>query len=347
MRLVPSRPRRVTLLAAALGAALFVALGMPLPLLLGPMLGCLAAALARVRMQDMGPFGTFMRTFLGVAIGATVTPDFLRELPSQGPTLILVPVFVLVIGAIGYPFFRRVMGFDHPTAFYSSMPGGLQDMLIFGQEAGGDVRAMSLVHATRVLVIVTAAPFLLTLFYDSDLTRPPGVPLTEVSLQELALMVAAGYLGWKGAQRVGLFGASLLGPLILTAALSLSGLIHQRPPAEIIWASQFFIGISIGAQYTGITARELRVDVGAGIAFALMLSVISLIFIEGVLLISPAPTLEVLLAFLPGGQAEMAVIAIVTGADVAFVVAHHLLRIFIVITSAPLLARWLDRPPPE
>lgn len=347
MRDILTRPRRSTLLAAALGATVFVALGLPLPLLLGPMLGCLAFALSGTRMQDMGLLGTFMRTFLGVAIGATVTPEFLRDLPGHGPTLMLVPLFVLMIGAVGYPFFRRVMGFDHPTAFYSAMPGGLQDMLIFGQEAGGDVRAMSLIHATRVLVIVSAAPFLLTLIYDADLTRPPGVPLTEVPLHELGLMVLAGVLGWKGAQRIGLFGASLLGPMILTALLSLTGLIHQRPPAEVIWASQFFIGLSIGAQYTGITARELRVDVGAGIAFALLLSVISLVFIEVVLLISPAPTLEVLLAFLPGGQAEMAVIAIVTGADVAFVVAHHLLRIFIVITSAPLVARWLDRPPPD
>jgi len=343
MQLLPSRPRRTTLAAAGLGAAIFVALGLPLPLLLGPMLGCLGFALAGARMEDMGGFGTFMRTFLGVAIGATVTPELVAELPRHAPTLLLVPVFVLVIGAVGYPFFRRVMGFDHPTAFYSAMPGGLQDMLIFGQEAGGDVRAMSLVHATRVLVIVTAAPVLLMALYDADLTLPPGLPATAVPVHELALMLAAAVVGWKAAERARLFGAALLGPMIATAALSLMDIIHFRPPAEVIWAAQFFIGISVGAKYTGITARELRIDVGAGIAFAVLLSLISLAFIEAVLLISPAPTLEVLLAFLPGGQAEMAVIAIVTGADVAFVVVHHLLRIFIVITAAPFAARWLGR----
>ena len=50
-----------------------------------------------------------------------------------------------------------------------------------------------------------------------------------------------------------------------------------------------------------------------------------------------------MLAFLPGGQAEMAVIAIVAQADVGFVVAHHLLRIFIVIFSAPVVARLFGR----
>jgi uncharacterized membrane protein AbrB (regulator of aidB expression) len=35
----------------------------------------------------------------------------------------------------------------------------------------------------------------------------------------------------------------------------------------------------------------------------------------------------------------MTVLALVVGADMAFVVAHHVLRIFIVILGAPLFAR--------
>ncbi len=338
-----TKPRLVTLAGATIGAALFWGLGLPLPLLLGPMIGCLVLALAGADLQGMGTLSTFMRTILGVAIGSTVTPDLVRELPSHGITLMLIPVFVAVIGCVGYPFFRRVMGFDHPTAFYSAMPGGLQDMLIFGEEAGGDVRAMSLIHATRVLVIVTLAPFVLTFFYDLDLTAPPGARVTDVPLYQMAIMVAAAIIGWKLGERIGLFGASILGPLILTAALSLAGVIHSRPPAEAIWAAQFFIGMAVGSKYAGITARELRIDVGAGLIYAVFLALISLVFIEIIILFSPAGTLDVILAFLPGGQAEMAIIAIVAGADVAFVVAHHLLRIFIVILAAPYVARWLDR----
>lgn len=337
------RGRALTLGAAICGAVLFISLGLPLPLLLGPMLGCLAFALAGAPLRGMGIFGIFMRTFLGVAIGATVTPELIRALPSHIATLALVPLFILVIGGIGYPFFRKVMGFDHATAFYSAMPGGLQDMLIFGEEAGGDVRAMSLAHATRVLVIVTAAPVLLQVFYGADLTRPPGVHIGDVPLHELALMVLAGLGGWQLAERVHLFGASILGPLIATACLSLAGLIHQRPPAEVIWAAQFFIGIAVGAKYAGITRRELRVFVGAGVAFSLLLAVISVGFIEAAIHLSSAPPLDLMLSFLPGGQGEMAVIAIVTGADVAFVVTHHLTRIFLVIIIAPVIGRWAQQ----
>jgi len=337
------RTQVTAIVAAALGAVLFVLAGLPLPLLIGPMAGCLVLALAGARLGGMGSFGMLMRTLLGVAIGAAITPEILAELPRYGPTLALIPVFVLVIGLVGYPFFRLVMKFDHPTSFYAAMPGGLQDMLIFGEEAGGDVRAMSLIHATRVLIIVSLAPLLLSWIYDLDLTRPPGLRAASVPVSQMVLMVAAGVAGWKIAERIGLFGASILGPLILTAALSLGGIIQQRPPAEMIWAAQFFIGIAVGVKYSGITGRELRVDVGAGLAYALILAAISLGFVWFASQIVPVVGLEGILAFLPGGQAEMVIIAIVAGADVAFVVAHHLLRIFIVILAAPIVARLLGR----
>ncbi|TJZ87216.1 AbrB family transcriptional regulator [Paracoccus hibiscisoli] len=318
-------------------------LGLPLPWLLGPMLACLAVALCGVRMQGAGQFGVFMRTFLGVAVGASITPEVLTGLPAIAGSLAIVPVFIAVIALVGYPLFRRGFGFDHPTAWYAAMPGGLQDMLVFGEEAGGDIRALSLIHATRVLVIVTVAPLIMTFYWSVDLSQPPGAPISSVAWDQIALMVAAGFLGWKVAERVGLFGASILGPMILTAALSLTGIIQTRPPAEIIQAAQFFIGIAVGVKYVGITGRELRIDVTAGLLYSLVLAVISLIFLEVVYLLGLAPALDAFLAFLPGGQAEMVVIAIIAGADLAYVVSHHILRIVLVILLAPLAARLLGR----
>lgn len=331
----------MTLAFAACGSGMFIALGLPLPLLLGPMVACLVAALAGARMADFGQAGTFLRTFLGVAVGASITPDVVQQLPAMAGSLAFVPLFILVIGAVGYPLFRYGFGFDHPTAWYGAMPGGLQDMLVFGQEAGGDIRALSLIHATRVLAIVTLAPVLMSFIWQVDLTRPPGAPAAGMDPVQIALMLVAGLVGWKVAERVRLFGAAILGPMILTAALSLSGVIDQRPPAEMIWAAQLFIGISVGVKYAGITTREIRVDVGAGLAYAALLAVISLAFIEVISLTGIAPALDAFLAFLPGGQAEMVVIAILAGADLAYVVSHHLLRLVLVITLAPLAARLL------
>jgi membrane AbrB-like protein len=339
-----AKPRLAALLAAGLGAAVFVLLGLPLPILLGPIAGCLVFAVAGVRLRGMGIPGLTMRTLLGVAIGTTITPAIINDLPAYGITLAFIPLFVLVIGAIGYPFFRHVMKFNHATSFYSAMPGGLQDMLIFGEEAGGDIRAMSLIHATRVLFIVTTAPLVLASLYHLDLTRTPGVGAASLPLSQVILMIVTALAGWRIAERIGLFGASLLGPMLLATVLTLTGVLQHRAPVEMIWAAQFFIGIAVGSKYSGITPREIRVFVGAGLAYCLFLTAISLAFIRVITTVSANTTLDISLAFLPGGQAEMAMIAIVAGADTGFVVAHHLFRIVTVITLAPVFARLSGKP---
>jgi membrane AbrB-like protein len=276
-------------------------------------------------------------------VGASITPALLGRLPEMAWSVALIPVFVLLAAGLGYPFFRRVRGLDHPTAWYAAAPGGLSDMLVFGQQAGGDVRALSLIHATRVLAIVSAAPFLMGQFYDADLAAPPGVPTSALPLVEGALMVAAAAVGWALAARARLFGAVIIGPMIAAAALSLSGLIGNRPPAEAIWAAQFFIGLNVGVRYSGVTVAELRRDVAAGLGYVAILAAATVAFAEAVALAGLAPPLEAFLAFAPGGQAEMAVLAIVAGADVAFVVTHHLLRLVLVITLAPVAARLYAR----
>lgn len=214
-------------------------------------------------------------------------------------------------------------------------------MVIFGTEAGGNPHALSLIHATRVLIIVTLAPFILSHFYGAALTNPIGAPVADLPWSELLIMVAAAIIGWKGAERLGLFRASILGPMIVTAALSLAGVVHFRPPAEAILTAQLFIGCGIGVQFFGVTWRELTRVVAAGVAYVLVLAVLSAGFsglVTALGLGDPVPTF---LAFVPGGQAEMTVLAIVTGADLGFVITHYLTRI--VIVGAQVMAGLIAR----
>lgn len=250
-----------------------------------------------------------------------------------------IPPYVAAIALVGVPYFHKVCKYDLPTAYFAAMPGGLQDMLAFGQDAGANVRALSLAHATRVLIIVTVAPMVIVNGFDLSLDAPMGVAASELPWHEMALMVAAGLIGWKGGERIGLFGATILGPLILTAALSLAGLIHARPPAEAIKTAQFFIGMGIGVGYVGVTLAELRRDVLAGTVYVLILAALALLVTEIVVLLGFAEPLEGFLSFAPGGQAEMTVLAIIAGADLGFVVVHHLVRVLLVVAGAPIAAR--------
>ncbi|MBW4709729.1 AbrB family transcriptional regulator [Roseobacter sp. YSTF-M11] len=338
-------PFAVTVVIALFGVGAFHVADIPLPWLLGPIAACLVAALAGVRLRGIKQLNDGMRTILGVAVGATLTPPVLATFPAMWPTLLLIPVTVICIGLVGIPYFLRVWKYDFPTAYYATMPGGLQDMLAFGEEAGGNVRTLSLIHATRVMIIVAALPFLLNGIWEADLSNPPGVPMRAVPLPQQALMVICAVLGWWIALRIGLFGASILGPLILTAVVTLTGLLQFRPPAEAIWAAQFFIGMTIGAKYSGITMVEVSRDLVASVGFCVILIVLTVLVVEAVVILDLAPGMEALLAFAPGGQAELTVLALIVGADVAFVVAHHVLRIFVVILGAPIAVRLISPRP--
>ncbi|MGV6838736.1 MAG: AbrB family transcriptional regulator [Planktomarina sp.] len=341
MNLQLHMPRLQTVLAAVIGTLAFWAVGLPLPFLFGPMAASLILALSGAKLRGFGQISAAARTILGVAVGTSITPAVIGQLPQMGLSLALVPFYIFIIGAVGVVFFRRICRFDPVTAYFAAMPGGLQDMILFGQEAGGNVRTLSLVHATRVLVIVTLAPIIATQFFDASLNNPIGVPAASLPWHELVIMGMTAIAGWKIAQRVGLFGASILGPMILATILSLCGVLHARPPAEAILAAQFIIGTSIGVHYVGVTVRELSSIVLAGGAFMVILSALAAIFAQVVTWMGTAPPLEAFLAFAPGGQAEMTVLSIVTGAELGFVIAHHLLRIVLVIIGAPIVARFM------
>ena len=329
----------LTYVIAGIGVGIFIWLQLPLPWLLGPIFACLIAALAGVPMKGNKLINDAMRSILGVAVGATFTTTLLISMAAMWPTLLMIPVMVACIAVIGVPYFQRVWGFDFATSYYSAMPGGLQDMLAFGEEAGGDVRALSLIHATRVMVVVVALPFILQGYWGADLTNPPGAAASTIDLSQMLLMVFCGIAGWQGAKALGMFGASILGPLILAAIMALLGVLQHRPPAEAIWMAQFFIGMTVGTKYAGVTGAEVRKDVAAALGFCLILIALTFVFAEAVHLFHLAPPMETLLAFAPGGQAEMTVLALIVGADMAFVIAHHVLRIFVVILGAPIAAR--------
>lgn len=327
------------------GALLFLMLNLPLPWLFGPLSGCLFAALLGARLKTVKVLSDGMRTILGVAAGSAVSWGFITALPGLWSTLILIPMTVVIIGFVGVWYFQNLCGYDYPTAYYASMPGGLQDMLAFGEEAGGNVRAMSLIHATRVLVIIVLLPIILTLIWDANLDRPPGQAIAAFDPMQLFILGICAIVGWKIAAALGMFGATILGPLLFAAGASLVGVLESRPPAEAIWVSQYFIALGIGVKYVGITRQEIRHDIVAGFGFSLILLTLTIVVVGGVILLKLAPPMDALLSLAPGGQAELVVLALIVGADVGFVVAHHLFRIFIIILGAPVLARFMTTKP--
>jgi membrane AbrB-like protein len=170
-----------------------------------------------------------------------------------------------------------------------------------------------------------------------------GGGLFSLSAVEVALLLACGGIGWIVGTRLRLPAPQLTGALLLSALAHATGVMDAKPPAVVSALAQLGIGASIGCTFAGVRpsmlARTLVVAVGTiGTMLALTLAVSI-----GLGALTGWPAAAILLAYAPGGVAEMSLVALAIGVDVVFVATHHVIRFSWVILLAPAAARLLGR----
>ncbi len=329
------------LLVGALGSLVFVHFKLPLPWFLGALTACLVASVVRAPIARPKPLSIPMRAVLGVAVGSAYTPALLDRLPGMLGSLALLIPFMLFVIAMGMIFYERVARFDRPTAFYSAVPGGLTDMTTMAEESGANTRAVILVQATRILVIVFALPLWLEWHDGLSVSQAvaTNVRLRDIWPSDALTMIAMGWGGWWLARRLGLAGAPIVGPMLVSGMAHAFGFTAAKVPAEVLIAAQISVGAMLGCQFRGLTLKEFTGTMTWGIAYAVVLLVVTGIVADLVSRLTGFHPVSVLLAFAPGGQTELNLLTYVLGLDVAYVALHHLMRLAIVILGAQIVFR--------
>jgi membrane AbrB-like protein len=119
----------------------------------------------------------------------------------------------------------------------------------------------------------------------------------------------------------------------------LAGWTAAKPPVELVAAAQVVVGTAIGCRFAGVGVGLIRRAVVAAAGGTVVLMAASIAFAFGLNALTGLPTEALVLAFAPGGLAEMSLIAIAVSADAAFVATHHVVRIFLIVVCAPLVFR--------
>lgn len=338
------RSSRGVLFALGLGVAgaiIFRYLDLPLPWMLGPLALCLVAGMAKGPIEKPDIFQVPARLTLGVAVGTAFTPELAARIPEMVVSLALVLPFITLTILLSVPYFHHVARFNRPTAFFAAVPGGLQDMVIMAEDAGANVRIVALVQSTRVLLLVFALPFWIEW---SGGVHIGSAAITKATLFDITIFdaiaaISIGVAGWLAASALKLTGASLIGPMIASAIFHVAGFGPVQVPNELINMAQLILGVQLGCLFKGTTLRELVSPVSHGILFSLLLLVITACFTFAITATMDFDSTSVLLAFSPGGQSEVNLIAFVLGLDVAYVALHHLARIAIVIIGAQIILK--------
>lgn len=337
---VPDRPLRalaLALLIGGVGGALFAWLRMPLAWMIGAMVFTTAGTLSGLRLYMYPLLRSVMIAVLGVMLGSAFTPEILVHAGDWLLTFAGLTVYVVAVGLLVLVYFRKVAGYDLPTAYFSAAPGGLNEMIFAGTEAGGDERTISLIHSARVLIMVVTIPvwFRFSGGYDAARRAAAGIPLADVPLADIGVMAMTGLVGALAARAIRMPAFMLTGPLLASAVVHATGLTDSRPPTELIALAQLIVGAAVGCRFAGVRLSFLGRTLGhAVVASAILLSA-SVGAAYALREISGAPFEALVLAFAPGGLAEMSLIALALGIDTAFVASHHVFRIGLVVILAP------------
>ena len=325
---------------SAAGGALFAWLRVPLPWMMGSLLAMAAAQMAGAGLE--APRGAREAGLLvvGVTLGLYFTPPVAREVSAYGGYFVALGFAALGIGAVSAAVLERMAGVDHATAFFGSMPGGAAEMAMMGERYGAQVDRVAFAHSARMLLVVTLVPSAITLagFSATEDYRPVVVAFVPAGL---AALFAAAAIGGAIARYFRVPTPFMMGPLVVTIALTVSGVSLSSVPTLLSNIAQVLLGCVLGSRFErGFLSKAPRFAMAIVPSVALTLGLAALVG-WAISRLSGAYLGTALLSAAPGGIAEMSITAKVLRIGVAFVTAAHVVRYAIVVLFSVLAFRLL------
>jgi membrane AbrB-like protein len=335
--LTPSLRRLLSALAiGALGGTLAHLLDVPLAWMLGPLFLVAIAALSGLPVGVPRPLTYVGRALIGMMLGAVIGPDTVERVvhwPSSVALLLAGLAVMIVLVAFYMRFFG---GFDRLSAVGAAIPGGLVAIPTLMLRLGGDVPRVTIAHTIRIVTVVMLIPPLF-IFWQG---LPEGTALrpdVEVSwLGKELWLVGLIPPAWWLARLLRVPAPDILGPMTLAAAASFLG-YGFVPPFWLASLTFLVLGASIGARFFGIS-RTLLLGTGRHALIATLIALLVALGLGHVIhWVTGVPIEVALLAVIPGGVAEMAVLSAALGVDPVFVTFHQVLRNVLLNIVAPFL----------
>ena len=315
-----------SLLLCLLAGGVLTALGLPLGWLIGSLVatGYLALRGAAAVPALARPAGLVV---LGLALGQGFTPPVTEAVAAALPAMLAGAGVALLAGVAVAPLFRRLSGSDGRTAFFAMIPGGVVNMAVLADRAGGAVSVVTFAQSIRMALVVLIYPAMMAVF-----ARPGGNSVFDAALPAhhwggLALLLVAGAVVAVAGSRIGLANAAMFAPCLLAMGLSASGALPSSVPRWLVDAAQVTMGASLGMHLAseGLGGAPQRVAL-AGLVSGAVLLVLLVAAGLGIGWLAGLPIISVVLGLAPGGMPEMVVTAQALELAVPLVLGFHLLR---------------------
>jgi membrane AbrB-like protein len=339
-----------TLLIALIGGTIFSVIHMPVPWLLGPMAAVLIIPnLVKIPLYWPVYIRDTGLLIFGYSIGLSFTKNALVQIVYQLPMMFIFTFLMLLVCALMAFFVSRLSGIDYPTILTGSVPGGLSQMVIFAEETDGiDVTTVTFLQVIRLLVIIFFIPLLVfsplfggSTFGSSAAIVQHGTVNLDHFFPEIFIYGLVSILFALIGKKIKSPTPFLLGPIIATIGLNLTGFHGQALPASVIDISQIMISVYIGLMMKPEKLKQKGRLLWLALISGLVLVSSGLVLSNVLLHIYDISMTTGFLSLAPGGMDQMGIIAHEVKANLSFVSGFQMFRLLFIYFAIPPMLRWV------
>jgi membrane AbrB-like protein len=280
----------------------------------------------------------------GVVVGTYLHTSTLTGLGARWVAVALVSAATLAITIGAGVLLARIASLDRATASLGMVAGGASGIVAMADDLGADDRLVAFMQYLRLAVVVLFTPIIVAIAFPGG-SSGGGTAHEQVlgTAGDWALTIVVAAAGALLAPLLRLPAGAFLGPTLLAAVLTLTGVIDVAVPPLLREAAFAVIGLYIGLRFERETLRQIGRLVGP-----VLISIVALIagcFALAWVLKETAGVslLDAYLATTPGGLYAVLPLAFGSGADATFVLAVQGLRVLVMVLAAPAVVRLLLR----
>ena len=326
---------------------LFALIKLPSQALFGALTGSLVHAVSGwFPNVDLPKAGSLIgQALVGTVMGAMVDLPTLVALGDHWVSTLIVCAATFALSLVIGRIFALHPEVSNATGAFSMVAGGASGVTAIARELGADDRVVGVVQYLRVLIIVVFMPIVTAVVFHPPSTGAiAGSDYTAAPWQVAVFLVASLAGGLLLSRLIPFAAGSLLWPLLVSATISISGVLGDvGAPAIISIAGYLLIGMQVGLRFTRASLRSIQRVLPLAIGLIVALGVVSAGFGVVLAYFTGVTQLDAYLATTPGGLWAVLVTAADAGADVTFVLAVQVIRLLMVLFAAPFLAAWFRR----
>jgi uncharacterized protein len=338
-----------TLAIALTGGLTFILFNLPAALVSGSVVFAAAALFGRPVRLPL-PLARVCYVVVGILLGTVVTPETLHGVTTWPGSILLLMLCSITMMVATMAYLRVVHRWDLFSALLGSSPGAMAQVISLATELGGDLRAIAIVQTVRVLLLVVGLPNGLAAFG----LVVPAIPVARgeadlAVLGQMILLVVVATAFAIAFARLRFPGGLMFGAMAGSGLLHGMELVHAALPWWIGSTSVITLGALVGSRFANTSVRMLVGYLGAALGSFAVAMTVATVFILIVAHFFPFSIANIVIAFSPGAQDTMMVLALALHLDPVYVGAHHLARFLVVTISVGIAARRIaaKAPPPQ